>query len=149
MKGEHVVPLKRAFGNGTWSGMNIKATYMKISKGPKGIIGQTTNFRSITIWINGHHLHRQIVAELERLRNKVKKDKNKHKEKGKRIIKSDMEDRKKLHTTLENCTHPLELEQHITTKLVNIYTGKEVSENVNVTEPVTFLCLVGGVGGIE
>ena len=68
---------------------------MKISKGPEGIIGQTTNFRSITIWVNSHHLSSQIVAELEVLQNRVKKDKNKHKEEGKRRIKSDMEDRKK------------------------------------------------------
>ena len=80
MKGEHVVHLKRDFWNGIWSGMSIKATYMKISKGPEGIIGQTTNFRSITIWVNSHHLCSQIVAELEDLRNKVKKDKKKHKE---------------------------------------------------------------------
>ena len=83
------------------------------------------------------------MTELEGLRNKVKKY-NKHKEEGKRRIKLDMEDRKKLYTTLQNCKHPLEIEQHITTKLVNIYTGREVSENVNVTEPVTFLCLIVG-----
>ena len=124
MKGEHVVHLKRDFWNGIWSGMSIKATYMKISKGPEGIIGQTTNFRSRTIWVNSHHLCSQIVAEAERLRNKVKKDKNKHKEEGKSRIKSDMEDRKKFHTTLQNCTHPLEVGQHITTKLTNICTGK-------------------------
>ena len=144
MKGEHVVHLKRGFRNGIWSGMSIKAINMKISKGSEGIIGQTTNFRSVTIWVNSHHFCSQIVTELEGLRNKVKKY-NKHKEEGKRRIKLDMEDRKKLYTTLQNCTHPLEVEQHITTKLVNIYTGRDVSENVNVTEPVTFLCLfVGG-----
>ena len=120
---------------------------MKISKGPEGIIGQTTNFRSITIWVNSHYLCSQIVAELEGLRNTVKKDKNKHKEEGKRRIKLDMENRKKLHTTLQNCTHPLEVEKNFTAKFVNIYIGKEAPENVNVTKPVTFLCPI--VGTVE
>ena len=60
-----------------------------------------------------------------------------------------MEDRKKLYTTLQNCTHPIEVEQHITTKLLNIDTGKEASENVNVSEPVAFLCLIVGREGVE
>ena len=55
--------------------MSIKATYMKINKGPEGIIWQTTNFRSITIWVNSHHLFSEILAELEGLRNNVKKTK--------------------------------------------------------------------------
>ena len=109
---------------------------MKISKGPKVFIEQTTNFRSITTWVNSHHLCSEILAELEGLRSKVKKDKNKRKEEAKGRITSDMEDRKKLYTTLQNCTCSLEVEQHITTKLVNIYSGKEASENVNVTKPV-------------
>ena len=90
MKGEHVVYLKRGFRNGIWSGMSIKATYMKISKGPEGIIGQTTNFRSMTIRVNSHRLCSQIVAELEDLQNKANNDKNKLKQEGKRRIKSDM-----------------------------------------------------------
>ena len=32
--------------------------------------------------------------------------------------------------------YPLKVEQHITTNLVNIYTGEEASENVNVTESI-------------
>ena len=32
--------------------------------------------------------------------------------------------------------HPLKVEQYITTNLVNIYTGEEASENVNVTESI-------------
>ena len=63
MKGEHVVHLKRGFRNGIWSVMSIKATYMNISKGPEGIIGQKNNFRSITIWVSSHHLCSQTVAE--------------------------------------------------------------------------------------
>ena len=47
-----------------------------------------------------------------------------------------MEDRKLLCKLLQNCVHPVEVEKHITTKLVNIYTGEVVSENVNATQPV-------------
>ena len=48
---------------------------MKINKGPEVIIGQTTNFRSITIWVNNHHLFSEILTKLEDLRNKVKRQK--------------------------------------------------------------------------
>ena len=98
MKGEHV-HLKRGLWKEIWSHVSIKATYMKINKGLEGIIGQKTNFRSIPIWINSHKLFSEILAELEGLRNKVKKDKSKYKEEGKGRIKSDIEDRKKIYTT--------------------------------------------------
>ena len=39
MKGEHVVYLEKDFWNGIWSDMSIKVAYMKISKGPEGLIG--------------------------------------------------------------------------------------------------------------
>ena len=76
----------------------------------------------------------EILTKLESLRNKDKKDENKNKEEGKRRIKSDIEDKKKLRATLQNCIYPLKVEQHITTKLVNVYTGEEISEYVNATE---------------
>ena len=69
MKGEHVVHLKRGFWNDIWSGMSTKAIYMKISKGSEGIIGQTTNFRSITIWVNSHHLYSETLTGLKSVRN--------------------------------------------------------------------------------
>ena len=116
--------------------MSTETTYMKIGKGPSGLIGQTTNSRSVTIWADIHHWCSEVLTELESLRSKNKKNENKHKEEKNGRIKSDMEDRKKLRATLQNCIHPLKVEQHITAHLVNIYTGEEASENVNVTESI-------------
>ena len=107
MKGEDVAHLKRSFWNGIWSDKSIETTYMKIGKGPAGLIGQTTNFRSLTIWASSHHLWSEVLTELESLRKKDKKDENKHKEGEKGRIKSDMKDRKKLLATLQKCIHPL------------------------------------------
>ena len=83
--------------------MSIETTYMKIGKRPAGLIGQTTNSKSVTIWANSHHLCSKVLTELESLRNKHKKDGNKHKEEQKGKIKSDMGDRRKLCVTLQNC----------------------------------------------
>ena len=47
-----------------------------------------------------------------------------------------MENRKKPWTTLQSCIHLLKVERHIASKSINVYTKKEVSENVNVTESV-------------
>lgn len=41
-----------------------------------------------------------------------------------------------LYTTLRDCVHPLKVEKHIATKLVNTYIGEDDSENVNITESV-------------
>ena len=100
MKGEHVAHLKRNFWNGIWSDKSIETTYMKIGKGPAGLIGQTANSRSLTIWASSHHLESEILTELESLRKKDEKAKNKHKEEEKGRLKSDMKDRKKLRATL-------------------------------------------------
>ena len=56
MKGQHVIRLQDGRWNGIWTDMSIESTYMKIGKGPSGLIGITTNERSVKIWANGHHL---------------------------------------------------------------------------------------------
>ena len=49
-------------------------------------------------------------------------------------IKSDSEDRRKLCSSLGKCIHPLMVESHAYNMLVNIYTGQEAGENVNVNK---------------
>ena len=124
MEGEHVIHLNKGMWNGIWTDMGIE-TYMKIGKGPAGLIGVTTNARSVQIWANGHPLCSEVLTKLERLRNKgddvVEKA---HKEEGKGRIQSDAEDRQKLQIALKNCIHPLDTESHNPVKLVNIYTGE-------------------------
>ena len=135
MEGEHVIHLSKGLWNGIWTDMGIETTYMKVGKGPAGLIGNTTNTRSVKIWANSHHLSSEVLTELECLRNKgdmKKVGKERHKEEGNGRIHSDAEDRKKLQLALKNCIHPLETDSHDPSKLVNIYTGEESADNVNV-----------------
>ena len=50
LRGEHVVYLKDGLFNGVWSDMAIESTYTEVGKGLDGIVGVTTNKRSIAIW---------------------------------------------------------------------------------------------------
>ena len=80
MRGEHVVYLQEGWWNGIWSDMSIESTYMKMGKGPSGIIGITSNQRSVKIWANGHHLCGHLLAELETSRDNQRSDPPVHKE---------------------------------------------------------------------
>ena len=64
MKGQHVVHLQHGIWNGIWSDMAIESTYMKIGKGPSGIVGITTNDRSVSILATSHHLCSELLTEL-------------------------------------------------------------------------------------
>ena len=50
MKGKHIIDLRKGYWNGIWSDMGIKSTYMKIGKGPVGLISVTTIERAAQIW---------------------------------------------------------------------------------------------------
>ena len=136
MKGQHVVHLQDGFWNGIWSDMAIESTYMKIGKGPSGIVGITTNDRSVSIWANSHHLCSELLTELSDLGNKQQTSHDKHKEEGAGRIDSDNIDRNKIRSTLEKCIHPLDLETHACNKLVNIYSGEESEDSVNVNKAI-------------
>ena len=56
LEGDNVMRHKKGILNGIWSDMMIETTYMKYSKGPLGLIGITTNPRSVQIWSNSHHI---------------------------------------------------------------------------------------------
>ena len=115
MKGEHVIHLSKGLWNGIWTDMEIETTYMKIGKGPAGLIAITTNARSVQIWANGHHLCSELLTELEGLRNNgdgKNEGKRTHKEERKGRIQSDAQDRRKLQLAVKNCIHPFETESH-------------------------------------
>ena len=136
MRGEHVIHLKQGLWNGIWSDMGIETTYMKIGKGPSGLIGVTTNTRSVTIWANGHHLCSEMLTDLEGLNDRNRNKEVQHKEEGKGRMKSDQLDRDKLKTTLATCIHPLKADSHDLVKLVNIYTGEEACKKSNVERSI-------------
>ena len=53
--GEHVIYLQKGFWKGVWCDMAIESTYTKTGKGPRGMIGTTTNERTTTIWASRYH----------------------------------------------------------------------------------------------
>ena len=132
LEGKHVVYLAEGLWNGIWTDMSIESTYMKIGKGPSGIIGVTTKERSVKIWSHSHHLCGELATELEDLRQEREPKLKMHKEELAGRIKSDVADRMKIRNALVLLIHPLKLETHGTNKLVNIYDGEEAGENVNV-----------------
>ena len=102
MRGEHVVYLQEGWWNGIWSDMSIESTYMKMGNGPSGIIGITSNERSVKIWANDHHLCGHLLAELETFRDNQRSDHPVHKEGAGRIT-SDAEGRRKISMVLSKC----------------------------------------------
>ena len=113
--------------------MSFRILITCIDLGPAGLIGVTTNDRSVSIWANSHHLCGELMIELENQRSSDSKSNYiKHKEEGEGRINSDSEDRLKMKTALEKCIHPLDIDSHADAEvLVNIYTG-EVSDSLNV-----------------
>ena len=137
MKREHIVRLHEVLWNSISTDMAIESTCMKIGKGPSGLIGVTTQERTVKVWANGHHLCSNLLSELDNLRSSDSKDRTKHNEEGYGRIKADQIDRKKLQDNLEKCIHPLQVDTHKNwNTLVNIYTGEEVGEDVNVNKAV-------------
>ena len=101
--------------------------------GPSGMIGVTTNDRSVSIWANSHHLCGELLTERDDQRiNHCASSDTKHKEEGEGRIKSDYKDRSKIKTALDKCIHPLEVKSHESNVLVNIYTGEESDKSTNV-----------------
>ena len=137
LNGEHVVRLQDGLCNAVWSDNTIESTYMKNGKGPSGLIGQTTQERTVKIWSNSHHLCGEIAKELENLRTKKMNKPKIHKEETVGRMKSDADDRKKIREGLLTFIHPLKIETHSRNVLVNIYNGQESGNDVNVTESVT------------
>ena len=98
---------------------------MKVGKGPTGVIGVTTNDRSVSIWSNSHHLCGGLLTELSDMGSKQQTHDPKHKEEGTGRIKSDADDRSKIRSVLNTCIHPLLVETQASNVLVNIYTDEE------------------------
>ena len=136
MEGHHIVRLQDGLWNGIWTDNAIESTYMKIGKGPSGVIGFTTNERYLNVWANSHHLCADVISQLEDLRDYKGKNNDKHKEEGPGRISSDREDKLKLRSALKQCIHPLAIEEHSNNILVNIYTGEEADKDVNVNKSV-------------
>ena len=131
LEGDHAMHHKKGIWNGIWSDMMIETTYMKYGKGPSGLIGITTNPRSVQIWSNSHHIVNETLRNLERFTQEERDDViTTHKEESRARIVGDAADRRKLRNFLVNCIHPFEAPENV---LYNIYTGETCTEIANVT----------------
>ena len=79
--------------------MSMESTCMKIGKGPKGLIGKTTQEKAVRIWALRHHLCGELMPELEKLRES-KVDCTKHKKEYEGRMKADDADRSKIQDAL-------------------------------------------------
>ena len=136
LSGEHVLHHKQGIWNGIWSDMMIETTFMKFGKGPTGIIGKTTNPRTIQIWAKSQHRCNEVLQNLDVLRNKNEKIMKTHKEETSGRIKNDQVDQTKLKNFLITCIHPLESKSHTLSSLYNIYTGQIAGKTINVNKAV-------------
>ena len=106
MKGQHVVHLQKRFFNRTCSDLAIELTYMKIGKDTSGIVGITTNDRSVSIWANSNHLCSGVLTELFKLGCQQQRSHKKNKEESAGRIIFDIMDRTKLSPNLQKCIYP-------------------------------------------
>ena len=132
MRGEHVMRHQDGIWNGIWSDMMIETTYMRYGKGPGGIIGVTTQPRTVQIWTESLPACTEVLKDLDEVRGKNSKVKSYHKEESNTRITNDLKDRIKLRDALQLCAHPFDPESNRQNLLINIYTGEIAPEECNV-----------------
>ena len=133
LRGEHVMRHQDGIWNGIWSDMMIETTYMRYGKGPGGIIGVTTQPRTVQIWTESLPACTEVLKELDEVREKNSKVKSSHKEESDTRITNDLKDRIKLRDALQLCAHPFDpIESNGQNLLINIYTGEIAPEECNV-----------------
>ena len=120
LNGKRVVHLQDGLCNAVWSDNAIEPTYMKNGKDPSGLIGQTTQERTVKIWSNSHHVEKLLK---NCLRTKKMNKPKIHKEETVGRMKSDADDCKKIREGLLTFIHPLKIETQSRSVLVNIYNG--------------------------
>ena len=116
--------------------MMIETTYMRYGKGPDGIIGVTTKPTSVQIWSEILPACSEILKDFDQLREKHLETKTVHKEESKARICTDMKDRQTLRNPLQLCAHPLDLDSHKNSLLINIYWGEIAHGKCNVQNSV-------------
>ena len=136
MKGEHVMRHQKGIWNAIWSDMMIETSYMKIGKGPLGVIGFTTSSTTMSIWAKSMHAQTTYLSELHACSGGKMTPQTTHKMESKARIDADEVDRSKLRSYLKNCIHPLDTDCHTENKLCNIVTGQIAEDNVNVNKSV-------------
>ena len=133
---EHVMRHQEGIWNAIWSDMMIETSYMKIGKGPAGVIGFTTSSTTMSVWAKSMHAQTTYLSELHSCSGGKISQQTTHKMESKARIDADEVDRSKLRSYLKNCIHPLDTDCHTENQLCNIVTGQIAEENVNVNKSV-------------
>ena len=96
MKGEHVMRHQEGIWNAIWSDMIIETSYMKIGKGPAGVIGFTTSTTTMSVWAKSMHAQTTYLSELHSCSGGKISQEITHKMESKARIDADEVDRSKL-----------------------------------------------------
>ena len=137
MKGQHTMHHKPGIFNGIWSDMAIETTYMRYGHGHSGIIGLTMRPEALKTWAMSIHAINTVMADMNTIDNDEVPSQTHHKEESKGRIKTDAADRNALKEKLGMSIDPLDPEQHPEDGLINVVTGKVVSDpKVNVDQAI-------------
>ena len=122
---------------GLWNGIPsdqfIETTWMKLGKGPSGIIGDTQNPQTVATWSYSQHAVITLTGDLQIMTEEDSTTKLVHKGR----IKTDVQDRLSLHVTLQECIDPMGPDSHPDGALLNVVTGAVAPQDVNIDRAVT------------
>ena len=135
IRGQHTMHHKHGIFNGIWSDMAIETTYMRYGHGHSGIIGLTMRQEALKTWAMSIHAVNTIISDLNAIDDSEVTSQSYHKEESKGRIRTDDADRNALLEKVNMSIDPLDPDQHPQRDLVNIVTGKVVSNpKVNVDQ---------------
>ena len=127
-------PHQKGLWNGMWTDMYIETTLMKYCHGPGGIVGITLNEHALCRWALSLHICSRLTKGIADLKEATLFEVDHHKEESTSRVKADSNDRNAIRDKLETCVDPLDVSQG--QNLINIVTGKNSKENVNVEDAV-------------
>ena len=79
MNGEHVMRHQKGLWNAIWSDMLIETSYMKVGKGPVGVIVFTTSLIAMSVWAKSMHAQTTYLSELYACGGKTKSEQTTYK----------------------------------------------------------------------
>ena len=128
LKGQHTMHQKPGIFNGIWSNMAIDTTYMRYGHGHSGIIGLAMRPEALKTWAMSIHAINTVVSDLNTINDNELHSQSYHKAESTRRIKTDATDRNALKEKIDMSIDPLDSDQHPDDGLINIVTGKVVSD---------------------
>ena len=136
MKGEHTVQHRAGIFLGICSDMAIETSYMRCGHSSSSrLVGLEMKPETMKTWAYSLNSCCEIVEGLHTMQNKLPRETELNKEEMKNCIRKDQIDRQVLQTKIENPITIFRTNQHPKDALVNITTGKIITDpTVNVEE---------------